>query len=434
MIKKFRRVTALSVLLSVPAVHAGTFYVNQGSANPAPPFANGATAAKNIQEAVNAASAGDEIVVTNGTYGAVSAAKPLLLRSVNGPQVTIIDPAGQTRCASLTNGTRVTGFWLRGGAADVFGGGVFCASSEVFLTNCIITDSVVSTNVNGSMLGSGGGVYGGTLYNCVVASNSAAASGGGAFAATLLNCTVIGNRASSQGGGVYDSRATNCILYYNTSPADPNYGQTPVDHCCAWPMPKSGAGNITNAPNFVNIAKGDLRLVGISLCMDAGDNSKVGTSTDLAGNARIIRGTVDMGAYEFPGTNPVVFYAWVQHHGVRIDGTADFEDPDGDGLNNFEEWICYACPTNALRCLRLTSAVPAGTNMVLRWQSSPGVEYFLERRAKESAQFTVVVSNLVARAGETSYTDTNRPGPGPFVYRVCVSSPYGIVRSRELAP
>ena len=56
-----------------------------------------------IQQAVDAAVAGDEIVVTNGTYATgtasgggytlqnrVAVTKPLTVRSVNGPQVTII--------------------------------------------------------------------------------------------------------------------------------------------------------------------------------------------------------------------------------------------------------------------------------------------------------------------------------------------------------
>ena len=88
---------------------------------------------------------------------------------------------------------------------------------------------------------------------------------------------------------------------------------------------------------------------------------------DLAGYPRIMRGTVDMGAYEFQGTNAIVFYAWVQHHGIVIDGTTDYEDPDGDGMNNWQEWVCYTCPTNPLMYLHLVSAVPVGANVVVRW-------------------------------------------------------------------
>jgi hypothetical protein len=416
--------TATTVLLTLSNLPAGTHLVCPGSTNPVPPFANWATAATNIQQAVDAAAAGDEVVVTNGIYRAVNVDKPLLLQSVNGPRVTIIDPVRQSRCAYLTNGTSLAGFWLRHGAADLFGGGVYCTSSNVFLTNCVITDNTVYTNSNGSVVGSGGGVYGGTLYNCLVASNSAAVYGGGAIASTLYNCTVTGNHANRRGGGVYSSAATNCIVYTNTAvqPFD-NYELAQFDHSCTTPMPTNGVGNITNAPLFVNYAGGDLRLLGVSPCIDAGDNSIVVASVDLAGHPRIMRGTVDMGAYEFQGTNAIVFYAWVQHHGIIIDGTTDYDDPDGDGMNNWQEWVCFTCPTNPLMYLHLISAVPVGANVVVRWTSSGGVKYLLERGTNLTSPFMLVASNLVGQLSQFVYTDTNVPGAGPFYYRVGVKPP-----------
>src|SRR5437899_5344691 len=81
---------------------AGVHYVDVNSTNATPPYTNSATAATNIQDAVDAAVAGDEIVVTNGIYAnggraetgfpfaldasRVAVDKPLNLRSVNGPQ------------------------------------------------------------------------------------------------------------------------------------------------------------------------------------------------------------------------------------------------------------------------------------------------------------------------------------------------------------
>ncbi len=422
--KNFSSLTVTTLLLALSKVSAGTLFVCPESTNPVPPFPNWATAATNIQQAVNAAAAGDNVVVTNGTYGAVNVDKPLLVRSVNGARVTIIDAARRSRCAWPTNGTRVAGFWLRHGAADIFGGGVFCASSDVFLTNCVITDNTVYTNSNGSVIGSGGGVYGGTLYNCLVASNTAAVSGGGAIASTLYNCTVTGNHANRYGGGVYSSALTNCIVYLNRAvPPSDNHGLASLNHCCTTPMPTNGVGNITNAPQFVNYRGGDLRLLGNSRCMDAGDNNAVGTSIDLAGNPRIVRGTVDMGAYEFQGTNSVVFYAWLPYHGIVPDGTTDYQDPDGDGMNNWEEWVCYTCPTNPLLNLRLVSAVPVGANMVVRWNSAPGVKYLLERGTNLTSPFMLLATNLVGQSSEFVYTDTNVPGSEPFFYRVGVRPP-----------
>jgi hypothetical protein len=91
-------------------------YVDIASANPTPPYTNWATAATNIQDAVDAALAGDQIVVTNGIYATggravgtnllvnrVAVDKPLTLWSVNGPQFT---PAHQRLCGCCRHGRR----------------------------------------------------------------------------------------------------------------------------------------------------------------------------------------------------------------------------------------------------------------------------------------------------------------------------------------
>src|SRR6266478_10216073 len=91
---------ALCVLLWQSAL-ADVHYVDVNSTNATPPYTNWTTAATNIQDGVDAAVAGDEIVVTNGTYATggrsvdgltgnrVAVDKPLKVRSVNGPQFTI---------------------------------------------------------------------------------------------------------------------------------------------------------------------------------------------------------------------------------------------------------------------------------------------------------------------------------------------------------
>jgi hypothetical protein len=187
-------------------------------------------------------------------------------------------------------------------------------------------------------------------------------------------------------------------------------------------MPTSGVGNITNAPLFVDYAGGNLRLQSNSPCINAGNNAYAPGPTDLDGNPRIVRGTVDIGAYEFQGPGSLISHAWLRGYGLPTDGTADFTDPDRDGLNNWREWHCQTDPTNALSGLRLLSASPAGTNVTVTWQSVAGVSYFLERSTNLSASppFNLLAPNLPGQTNATSFTDTNAARLTPLFYRVGV--------------
>jgi len=75
------------LLAGVASALAEVHYVDVNGTNATPPYTNWATAAIFIQDAVDAAVAGDEIVVTNGIYRTflldLRVDKPLSVRSVN---------------------------------------------------------------------------------------------------------------------------------------------------------------------------------------------------------------------------------------------------------------------------------------------------------------------------------------------------------------
>src|ERR1039458_2447684 len=199
---------ATGMFLATSSALATVRYVNVNNANPKPPYTNWATAATDIQSAVDAAEAGDQIVVTNGTYynsaigwepfpTSVVVDKALVLRSVNGPNVTVIN-GGMQKCLYLASNAVMVGFTLTNGWGYPGGGGVYCESTNAVLTNCVLT---------GNHAGSGGGAYGGTLINCKLAGNGADAVGGGACGSTLINCTLTANSADGFYFGLGDNWA-----------------------------------------------------------------------------------------------------------------------------------------------------------------------------------------------------------------------------------
>jgi len=423
-------VTVFAALAVVNSYASSTYYVDANGTNPISPYTAWATAATNIQDAVDVSTNGDLVLVKNGVYATggrvtsgsltnrVAINKAITVLSVNGPAATIIQGhqtagtitgADAVRCVFLTNSAVLSGFTLTNGATvvtgsnpkvDTVGGGVYCLTTSSVISNCVLTGNTAyfwgggavygllrNCVVQGNSANSGGGTYLCALYSCAVMGNTASGSGGGATRGSLNNCTIVSNTAGTYGGGFdgdSDGTLNNCIVYFNNAPANANYYRGSfnpsgsVNYCCTVPYSTNGPGNITNDPVFVNTAAGNLHLQSSSPCINAGNNAVFPGNTDLDGHPRIAGGTVDMGAYEFQSPTTVPFSATLQ------------------------------MPTNN------------ATGITIAWQSVNGVNYFIQRSGNLSMlpPFPTIQSNIIGLPGMTSYTDTNAFGPGPFFYRV----------------
>jgi PKD repeat protein len=204
-------------------VPGNVYYVNQANPTPMFPYTSWATAATNIQEAINAASTvGRLVLATHGVYASGGAATQgnnrialtdaVRVQSVNGPDVTVIQGATGIRCACVGTYAVLSGFTLTKGNET-----------------------------------RGGGVRLGMLYNC----------------------TLINNRASDSGGGEANSTLHNCIVYFNNALQGANDFDGTLYYSCTTPLPSEGAGNITKAPLFADLAAGNSHLRHGSAGIDA---------------------------------------------------------------------------------------------------------------------------------------------------------------------
>ncbi len=236
---------------------ADTHYVVLDNPGAASNYTSWATAAANIQDAVDAAAAGDVVLVSNGTYNVggrtegaytltnrVLITKVLELRAVStNPADTVIegaaDPDGingngpaAVRAVRLTGyQSKISNFTIRNGHTQTngdityeqSGGGIL--GHWPFVSNCVIEncgarangggftygylyDSVVSNNqadgVGAGAVYGGGGTYNSSAYDSRIVNNRSLKSGGGMASGNIIsNCLVAGNTAVNGGGGIY---------------------------------------------------------------------------------------------------------------------------------------------------------------------------------------------------------------------------------------
>ncbi|MGM0376201.1 MAG: T9SS type A sorting domain-containing protein [Bacteroidota bacterium] len=219
-----------------------------------------------------------------------------------------------------------------------FGGGLFVeAKAETPVT---VTHSIIAGNYASNKGGGIGLLYGGYLINNVIANNESAGNGGGLYlqeGGTLDYNTIVANKSGDLGGGFYgnlNAELHNSTLWGNVSTSlynqqfDRAEESTTADFCAIQGINQTtGLTNIINLepensgdgmhPEFRNpvtfaglpetedqvgeMLTSDYSIRMASALLDAGNSESSGLPVpqfDLTPNARIVKGTVDMGAFE----------------------------------------------------------------------------------------------------------------------------------------
>jgi len=321
-------VTLFCVMFVAGTLRAATNYVAPNGMH-VPPFSSWLMAATNIQAAIDAAAAGNVVLLSNGTYvglaievsdAMMSITSAITVAGLGGPNATVVDGGGyHRRCVYLRHPDAVVrdltltlGYARTNMEPQVFpvacGGGAFIDGGGT-IENCIF-------RYNRAGL-AGGNAYlngGGTLRGCLIVEGKAPACGGVYCdgGGSIESCTIADNQSTETNlaGGVWcrnGGALTNTILYANS-----NLVTTTVDlHTdgTGWsvvysrvPSNTVGVGNVSADPRFKDSAGGDFRLLPGSPCENAGTNLPwMLTASDLDGGPRIQKGQVDMGAFETPG-------------------------------------------------------------------------------------------------------------------------------------
>ena len=316
------------------------YYVDAVNGSDANDGGSWATAKQTIQDAVNNidTNIGTLVLVTNGVYDLGGAVTPgyaltnrvmikesVIVRSVNGPEVTIIKGAGPAGPAAvrgvyLSAGAQLIGFTITNGYTMTSGAAIYNQSgaglwmtNNSIASNCIVQGNTANNNGGGAYLyyggtlnnctlndnsadnSWGGGVYtyfGGTLSNCTVSGNSAV-YGAGAYiyhGGTFNNCIVRGNTASDgAGGAALDTSGTmnNCLVFGNSAA---NYvGGVEIDYAG-----DQSLNNCTIAGNSVSSGCGGVYLYQSGIlnnCIVFGNSGTTGTDIYLDGGGSTLRNT-----------------------------------------------------------------------------------------------------------------------------------------------
>ncbi|KPA13666.1 conserved hypothetical protein, secreted [Candidatus Magnetomorum sp. HK-1] len=180
-----------------------------------------------LQQAIDAATSGDTITVSPGTY------KGEYNKNLDfaGKSITLICDSESAQCTidcensgrgfyfhtNEDENTIISGFIITNGLVSREGGGILCASSSPTITNCVITGNTAKWARGGN----GGGIAcvnaSPKIYNTLIQNNEAKYNGSGLYcrgnSQPLISGCVISNNANAlYGGGISAHEQSNLTI------------------------------------------------------------------------------------------------------------------------------------------------------------------------------------------------------------------------------
>jgi hypothetical protein len=134
--------------------------------------------------------------------------------------------------------------------------------------------------------------------------------------------------------------------------------------------------------------------------------------------------TSSVARFTFQSLDP--FHAWLASCGLPSNGSADYVDSDGDGMNNWQEYLAGTIPTNASSVFKITSSqMISSTKFVLRWSSVSNRLYDLTRATNPASGAVAFVglagaTNITGTPPQNTWTDSVSRVSPPAFYRLNV--------------
>ena len=235
----------VAVIMMCSTTYATVWYVDNNQADDLGEGLSWITAKKNIQSAINAAQAGDEIRVRSGIYlGTITLKSGISLyggytgseanpdeRNLAAQPTILTRSTSGARIVNMVNvsNTHFDGFRIRGGLEQYLSGaGMLIQNSDASnkISNCMFIGNEAGSTVQSYF---GGAIYivnaSPVLHNCIFANNKARARGGAISASNsnplISSCTFVQNEASDLGAALHlreNSNATiiNSLFVNNT--------------------------------------------------------------------------------------------------------------------------------------------------------------------------------------------------------------------------
>jgi len=292
-----------------------------------------------IQQAINAAQSGDEIVVSPGFYreNIDFLTKNIRLRSLNFLDSncvaqTIIDGNDVNSCIKILSGqnnsTAVAGLWIQNGRGQ-FGGGIHVGNS----IGPMLMYNYITNNTAFKPQGSTTGGYGGGI-DC---RNYAYAE--------VMNNTIIDNFAEMAGGGVHIGPWSSCLIENNRILENRTIGEAGggiycYDKTTAWIIGNEIIGNMAETANGGGIwvwespggiIEGNFIIGNISIPSQPGGSDGRGGGIGMIKASMLIRNNLICGNKATEGGG-----IWIQYQGsskvVNNTIVGNIADLEGAGI------------------------------------------------------------------------------------------------------